>query len=107
MVSSKCCAVVSPSPFRFFAALMPPCAHTECDRFTGTIENRSTLPPASAILITAERPARPPPTTMMRGVAAISFVLKFRYLFSIKRAYCCSEDGFGFVDPGGGVTGFG
>ncbi len=41
-VSSKCCQVESPSPFRFFAALIPPCAHTECDRFTGTMEKRST-----------------------------------------------------------------
>src|ERR1700739_3142378 len=71
MVSSKCCQVVSPSPLRFLAALMPPCAHTECERFTGTIENRSTLPPASAILITAARPARPPPTTIILGDAAM------------------------------------
>src|SRR5215472_2976300 len=71
MVSSKCCQVVSPSPFRFLAALMPPCAHTLCERLTGTIENRSTLPPASAILITAARPARPPPTTMILGDAAM------------------------------------
>jgi hypothetical protein len=49
---------------------MPPCAHTECDRFTGTIENKSTLPPASAILMTAANPASPPPTTMILGVAA-------------------------------------
>src|SRR5580658_1182173 len=69
MVSSKCCAVVSPSPFKFLAALMPPCAHTECERFTGTIENRSTVPPASAILITAASPASPPPTTMILGPA--------------------------------------
>src|SRR5215813_12950222 len=71
MVSSKCCQVVSPSPLRFFAALIPPWAQTECDRFTGTIENRSTCPPASAILMTAARPARPPPTTMILGVTAI------------------------------------
>src|SRR5208283_3561838 len=63
MVSSKCCQVESPSPFRSLAALMPPCAQTECERFTGTIENRSTVPPASAILITAASPASPPPTT--------------------------------------------
>src|SRR6478609_6136665 len=71
MVSSKCCHVVSPSPLRFLAALMPPCAQTECERFTGTIEKRSTLPPASAILITAESPASPPPTTMILGIAAM------------------------------------
>src|SRR3954471_22573648 len=75
MVSSKCCHVVSPSPFRFFAALMPPCAQTECERFTGTMENKSTVPPFSAILITAESPARPPPTTMILGFAAIICVL--------------------------------
>src|SRR5271169_4241305 len=70
-VSSKCCQVESPSPFRFFAALIPPCAHTECDRFTGTMENRSTLAPISAILITAASPASPPPTTMILGVAIL------------------------------------
>src|SRR5215813_7191787 len=75
MVSSKCCQVVSPSPFRFLAALIPPCAHTECDRFTGTIEKRSTLPPASAILMTAASPASPPPTTMILGADAISLFL--------------------------------
>src|SRR5487761_1517887 len=72
MVSSKWFQVVSPSPFRFFAALMPPCAHTECERFTGTTENRSTLPPASAILMTAERPANPPPTTTILGAFTIA-----------------------------------
>src|SRR5437879_9556821 len=71
MVSSKCCHVESPSPFRFLAALMPPCAHTECERFTGTIENRSTFAPISAILMTAESPARPPPITIIFGAAAI------------------------------------
>src|ERR1700748_1221771 len=70
MVSSKCLSVVSPSPLRFLAELMPPCAQTECERLTGTMEKRSTLPPASAILMTAARPARPPPTTMILGVAA-------------------------------------
>src|SRR5271157_1436998 len=69
MVSSKCCQGVSPSPFRFLAALIPPCAHTLWERLTGTIENRSTTPPASAILITAASPARPPPTTMILGDA--------------------------------------
>src|SRR4051794_7007683 len=83
MVSSKCCAVVSPSPLRFLAALMPPCAHTECERFTGTIEKRSTLPPASAILITAASPASPPPTTMILG-----FVAMIRtYPFLLSRAH--------------------
>src|ERR1700693_3006906 len=69
MGSSKWIQVESPSPFRFLAALMPPCAHTECERFTGTIENRSTSPPISAILMTAASPARPPPTTMILGAA--------------------------------------
>src|ERR1700747_1107025 len=79
MVSSKCCQVESPSPLRFLAALMPPCAQTECERFTGTIENRSTLPPISAILMTAARPASPPPITMIFGLDAIS--LRFLSLF--------------------------
>src|ERR1700758_4443771 len=69
MVSSKCCQVESPSPLRFFAALIPPCAQTEWERLTGTIENRSTLPPTSAILMTAASPASPPPTTMILGDA--------------------------------------
>src|SRR3974390_152134 len=73
MVSSKCCQVESPSPFRFLAALIPPWAHTECERFTGTIEKRSTSPPISAILMTAASPARPPPTTMIFGAAAILY----------------------------------
>src|SRR5256714_14290517 len=77
MLSSKCCQVVSPSPFKFFAALMPPCAQTECERFTGTMENRSTVPPFSAILITAESPARPPPTTIIFGAAAIVSLAAF------------------------------
>src|SRR5271156_2977850 len=71
MVSSKCLKTSSPSPLRFLAALMPPWAQTEWERLTGTMEKRSTLPPASAILMTAERPARPPPTTMTLGVAAM------------------------------------
>src|SRR5713101_9294856 len=67
MVSSKCFQVESPSPFRFFAALMPPCAQTECERFTGTMENRSTGTPDSATRIAAISPARPPPTMMIFG----------------------------------------
>src|SRR5579862_804643 len=50
---------------------MPPWAHTECDRFTGTMENRSTVAPISAILITAASPASPPPTTTILGVAIL------------------------------------
>src|SRR5579863_6626979 len=72
MVSSKCLSVVSPSPLRFLAALIPPWAQTEWERLTGTMEKRSTLPPASAILMTAASPAKPPPTTMILG-AAIRF----------------------------------
>src|SRR5579863_9690223 len=74
MVSSKCFRTVSPSPFRSLAALMPPWAQTECERLTGTIEKRSTVPPASAILMTAASPASPPPTTIILGVAAISYL---------------------------------
>src|SRR5437867_4619352 len=48
---------------------MPPCAQTECERFTGTIEKRSTGRPASAMRIVVMRPARPPPTTIVRGDA--------------------------------------
>src|SRR5450631_3270748 len=75
MVSSKCLSVVSPSPLRFLAALMPPWAQTECERLTGTMEKRSTLPPASAILITAASPAKPPPTTMILGAAIFFQIL--------------------------------
>src|SRR5277367_6617874 len=71
MVSSKCFQVESPSPFKFLAALIPPWAQTECERFTGTMENRSTSPPISAILMTAARPARPPPMTMIFGAAML------------------------------------
>src|ERR1700732_2945661 len=35
------------------------------------MEKRSTVPPISAIFITAERPARPPPTTITLGAAII------------------------------------
>src|SRR5438445_6902323 len=80
MVSSKCLKTSSPSPLRFLAALMPPCAQTEWERLTGTMEKRSTLPPASAILMTAESPARPPPTTMIRGVAAAIKLFLFQNL---------------------------
>src|SRR5579864_2697216 len=50
---------------------MPPCAHTECERLTGTIENRSHSPPISAILMTAASPANPPPTTMILGATML------------------------------------
>ena len=45
---------------------MPPWAQTLCERFTGTIENRSTVTPSSASLMVQARPARPPPTTITR-----------------------------------------
>ena len=35
-VSSKCSQGESPSPFVLTAPLMPPCAHTEWERLTGT-----------------------------------------------------------------------
>src|SRR5947209_546914 len=41
---------------------MPACAQTECERLTGTTENRLTECPASAIFIAAASPASPPPT---------------------------------------------
>src|SRR5271169_5806313 len=87
MVSSKWIQVESPSPFRFLAALMPPCAHTECERFTGTMEKRSTFAPISAILMTAESPARPPPMTMIFG-AAIFLLPAFRIRSSLSRLHC-------------------
>src|ERR1044071_9272987 len=76
-VSSKCSQVESPSPFVFTAPLMPPCAQTECERFTGTTENRSTSWPASAIFIAAARPARPPPPiAILIGVAIVYTTLQ-------------------------------
>src|ERR1700753_2427491 len=45
---------------------MPPCAQTECERFTGTTEKSSTECPASAIFIAAASPASPPPTIATR-----------------------------------------
>ncbi len=64
MVSSKCCHGESPSPFVFTAPLMPPWAQTEWERLTGTMENSLTGTFASAALIVAIRPAKPPPTTI-------------------------------------------
>src|SRR5271167_2434813 len=46
---------------------MPPCAHTECVRFTGTMENRSAVTPVSATLMAAISPASPPPTIIIFG----------------------------------------
>src|SRR5690606_40554599 len=72
-VSSKCSQGESPSPFVLTAPLIPPCAHTEWDRLTGTIENKSTEEPASATLIAAIRPARPPPTIVILPFAMLVF----------------------------------
>src|ERR1035438_5327512 len=41
------------------------------------MENRSTVPPASAILMTAASPARPPPTTIILGDAAMVILESF------------------------------
>src|ERR1700722_13355750 len=70
---------------------MPPCAHTECDRSTGTIKNKSTFPPASAILMTAASPASPPPTTMILGVAAMCSSFSTLTLLKAKLRTCCSS----------------
>jgi hypothetical protein len=55
----------------FTAPLMPPCAQTECDRFTGTMDIKSTCCPASASLIVVINPASPPPTTVNLPAEAI------------------------------------
>src|SRR5882757_7057891 len=65
-------------------ALMPPCAQTECDRLTGTIEKRSTVTPSSASLIVAASPANPPPTTITRFFAAAIFELSVGFLLRNK-----------------------
>src|SRR5215469_10585818 len=90
MVSSKCCQGVSPSPLRFFAALIPPWAQTECERLTATMEKRSTSPPASAILMVAASPASPPPITMILGFAIIPLFL---------HCHCCGRQSFRRVLP--------
>src|SRR5690242_8606082 len=54
---------------------MPPCAQTECERFTGTSEMRSTGTLASQSLITVIRPARPPPTTTTRRTLPPSLLM--------------------------------
>ena len=56
-----CCLVTA------FTLLMPPCAQTLCDLFTGTRLTRSTWTPSSAKRIVADRPAKPPPITRTRG----------------------------------------
>src|SRR6266850_3656084 len=56
-------------------ALIPPCAQTECDRLTGTIENRSTVTPSSASLIAQASPANPPPTTITFFFDAIAILI--------------------------------
>src|SRR5688572_13704409 len=81
-VSSRCFAGESPSPFVLTAPLMPPCAHTECDSFTGTTEIRSTSCPASAIFIAAASPASPPPTIAILRLVGISTYFEFKLLNS-------------------------
>src|SRR6185295_13799357 len=71
---------LSPSPLVFTAPLMPPCAHTEWDRFTGTMESRSTCCPASASLMAVISPARPPPTTVNRASAIVRMLLREPHL---------------------------
>src|SRR6476646_9298083 len=66
----------SPSPFVLTAPLIPPCAQTEWLRLTGTIEKRSTPIPISAARTAVMRPARPPPTMMIRSFSAISTALQ-------------------------------
>src|SRR5438874_3844722 len=65
-VSSRCTCGLSPSPLVLTDALMPPCAQTECDRLTGTSENKRTGTFASQRRMTVIRPPSPPPTTMTR-----------------------------------------
>src|ERR1700686_1523765 len=64
---------------------MQPCAQTECERFTGTMEKRSTFAPISAILMTAASPARPPPMTMIFGAAISLHRLSVRRRFGFRR----------------------
>src|SRR5260370_39470340 len=78
-VSSKCSQVESPSPLVLTAPLMPPCAQTEPERFTGTTENSSTACPASAIFIAAANPANPPPTIAILIPLAINFSQNSRH----------------------------
>src|SRR5690606_2993119 len=73
--------------------LMPPWAQTECDRFTGTSENRSTGKPDSAIRILAARPARPPPTTMTRCCAEVE-TIAFNPLWVLPRCVGSGGDRF-------------
>src|SRR3954469_11834652 len=78
--STKWISGESPSPLVFTAPLMPPCAHTECERRQGTNENTSHSCPASQILMTVMRPARPPPTTMNLGFSAVAIFPSGRHL---------------------------
>src|SRR5437016_9785104 len=87
MVSSKCSQVESPSPLVLTAPLMPPCAQTECERFTGTTENRSTEWPASAIFIAAASPASLPPTTAIL-IPAISSKNSSQQSSRMNESYC-------------------
>src|ERR1700733_5111371 len=88
-VSSRCTCGESPSPLVLTEALMPPCAHTECERFTGTSEMRSTGTLASQSLMTVISPASPPPTTMTRLTLPPS--LRIVLLAAMER---CSDVGY-------------
>src|ERR1700730_7287831 len=108
MVSSKCFQVESPSPFKFFAALMPPCAQTECERFTGTIENRSTGTPDSATRIAAISPARPPPTIIIFGflIRGVSLGISPQRKPAVMQAKSYSDTGNrqSYADSGGEIA---
>src|SRR5690606_19534229 len=58
--------MLSPSPWQFFAALMPPCAAMLCARRGLSWKQKlRTLYPSSASVAAAAPPASPVPTTMM------------------------------------------
>src|SRR4029079_7584121 len=97
-VSSRWTCGLSPSPLVFTEALIPPCAQTECDRFTGTREIRSTGTLASQSLITVIRPASPPPTTITRRTLppSLLIVLLAAIWFDCSE---CEKIGWGPRDP--------
>src|SRR5262249_19502466 len=84
----------SPSPLVLTDALIPPCAHTEWDRFTGTRLKRSTGTPTSHSLMTVVSPARPPPTTITRRTLPESLeVRNFWAMVSFLRLGARSDGG--------------
>src|SRR5690606_21255025 len=81
---------------------MPPCAHTECDRFTGTSEIRSTGTLASHSLITVISPASPPPTTTtLRTFPPSLFVMLFAAIV-LSRNPCQGPPAAAAIGSGGG-----